>query len=40
MSIAANIGLVAAAKKQAPRVPLSVIMPVYNEAGNIAIGCG
>jgi glycosyltransferase involved in cell wall biosynthesis len=39
MSMPANIGAFAAARKQAQPVALSVIMPVYNEAGNIAIGC-
>src|SRR5215207_10930484 len=40
MSMPANIGAFAAARKQSPRIALSVIMPVYDEAGNIGIGCG
>ena len=39
MSMPANIGAFAAARRPAHRVALSVITPVYNEAGNIGIAC-
>jgi len=39
MSMPAHIGAFAAARRTAHRVALSVITPVYNEAGNIGIAC-